>query len=35
MDFFEARFGTIDTNQDELISKSEKFNNNISGFKKF
>jgi transposase len=35
MDSFEARFGTIDTNQEELISKAEKFNNNLAGFKKF
>ena len=35
MDSFEARFGTIDTNQDEFISKAEKFNNNLKGFKSF
>jgi transposase len=35
MDNFEARFGTIDANQDEFISKAEKFNNNLKGFKNF
>lgn len=35
MDDFEARFGTIDSNQDECISKAEKFDNNFKGFNKF
>lgn len=35
MDFFEARFGTIDTNQEESISKAQKFINDSLGFKKF
>ena len=35
MEDFEARFGTIDTCQEQEISKSEKFINNITGFKKF
>ena len=35
MDSFEARFGTIDTNQEESISKAQKFINDSLGFKKF
>jgi transposase len=35
MDDFEARFGTIDTLQGQEISKSVKFDNNLTGFKKF
>jgi len=35
MDDFEARFGTIDISQDQVISKPEKFTNNLTGFKKF
>lgn len=35
MDSFEARFGTIDTNQEQSISKSQKFINDLMGFKKF
>ena len=35
MDDFEVRFGTIDTSQEEHISKSETFKNNITGFRKF
>lgn len=34
-DDFEVRFGTIDTSQEQFISKSEKFSNNLTGFKKF
>ncbi|MEW6009662.1 MAG: IS110 family transposase [Candidatus Omnitrophota bacterium] len=35
MDSFEARFGTIDTNQEQSISKSQTFNNDIKGFRRF
>lgn len=35
MEYFEARFGTIDTNQEESISKAQKFINDSLGFKKF
>lgn len=35
MDDFEARFGTIDTLQEEVISNAQKFSNDLSGFKKF
>lgn len=34
MDNFEASFGTLDTLQEQEISKSEKFDNNLTGFKK-
>ena len=34
MDNYEARFGTIDSSQEEKISLPQNFKNNISGFKK-
>ncbi len=35
MDDFEACFGTIDPSQELSISRSEKFKNDLNGFKKF